>query len=237
MDADMPHDEPFVPKGLKGNAMGLVTSTAIGLASTAPAYSIAATLGFVVVVVGVQTPLLVVLAFIPMFFSSWANKEMNAADPDCGTSFTWAARALGPKTGWFAGGWGEVASDFLSMASYAQIRTSGSPTWVCGLIHVLRDDPRVQGFVELRLGVLLNARAAERDRLFATLEAYVGAQGNKKAAAESAHVSRSDFYQRRARLEELLDIDLTDAEEMTSLHVALLAFDELHPPAGGTETR
>ncbi len=115
------YDEPLVPKGLKPNAIGLVTSTAVGMASTAPAYSLAATLGFVVVVVGVQSPLLVILAFVPMFFSSWANKEMNRADPDCGTSFTWAARALGPRTGWFAGGWGTVAADFLAMASYAQV--------------------------------------------------------------------------------------------------------------------
>ena len=42
-------------------------------------------------------------------------------DPDCGTSFTWAARALGPRTGWFAGGWGTVAADLLAMASYAQV--------------------------------------------------------------------------------------------------------------------
>jgi len=115
------YDEPLVPKGLRPNSIGLVTSTAVGMASTAPAYSLAATLGFVVVIIGVQAPLLVVLAFIPMFFSSWANKEMNRADPDCGTSFTWAARALGPRTGWFAGGWGTVAADFLAMASYAQV--------------------------------------------------------------------------------------------------------------------
>ncbi len=109
------------PKGLKSNAVGLVTSTAVGIASTAPAYSLAATLGFVIALVGVQTPLLVLLAFIPMFFSAWATKEMNRADPDCGTSFTWAARALGPRTGWFAGGWGTIAADFLAMASYAQV--------------------------------------------------------------------------------------------------------------------
>ena len=111
-------DEPLVPKGLKAGAIGLVTSTAVGISSTAPAYSLAATLGVVIVIIGVQAPLLVILAFIPMFFSSWANKEMNQADPDCGTSFTWAARALGPKTGWFAGGWGTVAADFL----YGQLR-------------------------------------------------------------------------------------------------------------------
>jgi amino acid transporter len=78
-------------------------------------------LGFVVALVGPQTLLLVPLAFIPMFFSSWANKEMNRADPDCGTSFTWAARALGPRTGWYLGGWGTIASALLAMASYSQI--------------------------------------------------------------------------------------------------------------------
>ena len=45
---------------------------------------------------------------------------MNNADPDCGTTFTWATRAFGPKTGWF-GGWGIVAADILVMASLAQI--------------------------------------------------------------------------------------------------------------------
>jgi hypothetical protein len=78
----------------------MFASVAVGMASTAPAYSLAATLGFVVAVVGLRTPLLVILAFIPMFLSAWATNQMNTADPDCGTSFTWAARALGPKLGW-----------------------------------------------------------------------------------------------------------------------------------------
>ena len=108
-------------KGLRDNAIGLFTSIGIGIASTAPAYSLAATLGFVVIIGRFATPLIVILAFIPMFFVAWATKKMNKIDPDCGTSFAWAARALGPRTGWFAGGWGTIASDFLAMASYAQI--------------------------------------------------------------------------------------------------------------------
>ena len=108
-------------KGLKENAIGLAESTGVGIASTAPAYSLAATLGFVVAAVGIQTPLLVILAFVPMLLSAWATKHMNTADPDCGTSFTWAARALGPRTGWFAGGFATIAADFLAMASYAQV--------------------------------------------------------------------------------------------------------------------
>ena len=55
-----------------------------------------------------------------MLFISYAYKEMNNADPDCGTTFTWAARAFGPKTGWL-GGWGIIAADVLVMASLAQI--------------------------------------------------------------------------------------------------------------------
>ena len=112
--------EVQVDKGLKPGALGLVSSVVIGVASTAPAYSLAATLLFVVVLVGVKAPAVAVLAFIPIFFCSIGYSEMNKADPDCGTTFTWGARAFGPKTGW-AGGWGIVAADILVMASLAQV--------------------------------------------------------------------------------------------------------------------
>ena len=60
------------------------------------------------------------LAFVPMLLCSIGYSEMNKADPDCGTTFTWATRAFGPKTGW-AGGWAIVAADILVMASLAQV--------------------------------------------------------------------------------------------------------------------
>jgi amino acid transporter len=113
--------EPIGEKGLKGGALGLISSTVVGVASTAPAYSLAATLGFVVIAIkGLQAPIITVLAFVPMLFISYGYKELNYADPDCGTTFTWGARAFGPKTGWM-GGWGIVAADLLVMASLAQI--------------------------------------------------------------------------------------------------------------------
>jgi amino acid transporter len=62
----------------------------------------------------------VILAFVPMLLISIGYSELNKADPDCGTTFTWATRAFGPKTGW-AGGWGIIASDVLCMASLAEI--------------------------------------------------------------------------------------------------------------------
>jgi len=107
-------------KGLKQGALGLISSTVVGVASTAPAYSLAATLGFVVVLIGVKSPIVTLMAFVPMLLISFAYKELNRADPDCGTTFTWGTRAFGPKTGWM-GGWAIVAADILVMASLAQI--------------------------------------------------------------------------------------------------------------------
>ncbi len=108
-------------KGLKHGALGLISSVVVGVASTAPAYSLAATLGFVVIAInGLQAPIITILAFVPMLFVSYGYKEMNYADPDCGTTFTWGARAFGPKTGWL-GGWGIIAADLLVMASLAQV--------------------------------------------------------------------------------------------------------------------
>jgi len=113
-------EEQVADKGLKSGALGLISTTIIATASVAPAYSIAATLVFVVAVVGLQAPAVTVLAFVPMLLTSIGYSELNKADPDCGTTFTWATRAFGQKTGW-AGGWAIVAADVLVMASLAQV--------------------------------------------------------------------------------------------------------------------
>ena len=116
-------------KGLKTGALRFVSSVVIGVASTAPGYSLAATLGFITAIVGIgyQAPMIIVLAFVPMYLIALAFKYMNQADPDCGTTFTWAARAFGPVTGWI-GGWAVIYADMLVMASLAQI--AGSYTFL-----------------------------------------------------------------------------------------------------------
>ena len=113
-----PHQEGG--KGLKVGALGLVSSLVIGVASTAPAYSLAASLGFVTAVVGLFAPAIMLVAFAPMLFIAAAYYYMNRADPDCGTTFTWVTRAIGPKTGWLAG-WGILVTDLVVMPSLSQI--------------------------------------------------------------------------------------------------------------------
>src|SRR5260370_35000860 len=112
--------EQPLDKGLKSGALGLISSTVIATASVAPAYSIAATLVFVVGAVALQAPAVAVLAFVRMLRTSIGYSELNKADPDCGTTFAWAARAFGPKTGW-AGGWAIVAAGVLVSARLAQV--------------------------------------------------------------------------------------------------------------------
>ena len=114
--------EPVAPpdKGLRAGALGLISSVVIAVSSTAPAYSMAATLGLIVAIVGVHSPGTLIVSFLPMLCIAYAFRELNKADPDCGTTFTWSARAFGPRTGWM-GGWGIIAADIIVMASLAQI--------------------------------------------------------------------------------------------------------------------
>jgi hypothetical protein len=107
-------------KGLKGGALRFVSSVVIGVASTAPGCSLAASLGLVAVVVGDQAPAIMWMAFVPMFFIAAAYYYMNRADPDCGTTFSWVTKALGPYLGWM-GGWAILIADIIVMANLAEI--------------------------------------------------------------------------------------------------------------------
>jgi len=120
-------DKPTAGKGLATGTLGLFGSTVIGLASTAPVYSLAATLGFVVLAVGAQAPIAFIIAFVPMFFIAFAYRELNRAVPDCGTTFTWATKAFGPVVGWM-GGWGVAIAGIVVLANLAQI--GGKYLWL-----------------------------------------------------------------------------------------------------------
>lgn len=61
-----PPAQAITDKGLQAGALGLVGNVVIGLAAVAPAYSLAATLGLVVLHVGDKAPAMFVLALIPM---------------------------------------------------------------------------------------------------------------------------------------------------------------------------
>ena len=107
-------------KGLQAGALGLVGNVVIGLSAVAPAYSLAATLGYVVLAVGDKAPSMFLLAFIPMLLVAFAYKELSQDTPDCGTTFTWGTKAFGPWIGWI-GGWGLAVSAIIVLANVAEV--------------------------------------------------------------------------------------------------------------------
>lgn len=113
----------LIDKGLKHNAIGFKDSVVMGLASTAPAYSLAATLGYIILEVGERAPAAILLAFVPMLFTSLAYRELNRAAPDAGTTFTWATKAFGPWVGWL-GGWAVAFSGTIFLASAGEVAAS-----------------------------------------------------------------------------------------------------------------
>jgi len=100
--------------------LGLLASVVFGVASVAPGYSLAATVGLIAAVVGLQGPFIMILAFIPMLLVSSGFYYMNHADPDCGETFIWTARAFGGPVGWVIG-FAAVASSIIVMANLVQI--------------------------------------------------------------------------------------------------------------------
>lgn len=112
--------DPRSSKGLKANAIGFWEGLSIGLDATAPAYSIAAVLGSMVVVAGIHAPAVIWLSFVPMFLIAGAFLYMNRADTDCGTTFSWVTRAMGPWIGW-VGGWAVFTTGVLVIGSLADV--------------------------------------------------------------------------------------------------------------------
>ncbi|WP_300010841.1 APC family permease [Pseudonocardia sp.] len=105
---------------LKPDAISFVDALVIGLASTSPAYTLAAIIGPVVALVGVNAPGVLLASFVPMLFIASAFHHLNRVDQDCGTTFSWVTRAMGPWSGWI-GGWAIAMTGVLVIGSLADI--------------------------------------------------------------------------------------------------------------------
>jgi len=105
-------DQPLLRKG----ALGLWDDTVIAVSSTAPAYSIATSLGALAVAVGLAGPAAIWVGFIPVTGIAVAYYYMNRMDPNCGAAYTWASKALHPGIGF--------GSDLLGIGDGLRCRQS-----------------------------------------------------------------------------------------------------------------
>ncbi len=107
-------------KGLKGDAVGLLGGTILGISSVAPAYALTATIGILVAEAGPKMPVVIIAGFLPMFLAAYAYREFNKVAPDCGTSFTWTTKAFGPFVGWL-GGWAAILATVIVLSNLAGV--------------------------------------------------------------------------------------------------------------------
>ncbi|WP_315512016.1 APC family permease [Rothia aeria] len=107
-------------KGLSSGSVSLFGSIIIGISVVAPAYSLSGALGPVGAVAGEHMPAIFLIGFIPMLLVAIGYRELNAAMPDAGTTFTWTTKAFGPWVGWI-GGWALLAATILVLSNLAGI--------------------------------------------------------------------------------------------------------------------
>jgi amino acid transporter len=107
-------------KGLKKGSVSKSAAITIGLAATAPAYSLTGALGYGASESGYQLPIVFLLSVIPMFFVALSYKHLTTSAPDSGTVFTWGTKAIGPRAGWL-GGWALLLASVLAGVAATQI--------------------------------------------------------------------------------------------------------------------
>lgn len=116
-----------------------------------------------------------------------------------------------------------VAVDALRGASFARPRLWHDAVDIDldRLLWSLRDSPDLARFATLRLGRLLSHDSARNSQLVATLEAFLEHNGHKADTARALHLERQSLYNRIERIEQMLEVDLSDPEARLSLHLAL----------------
>jgi amino acid transporter len=123
---------PIVRDGTEGpqlrrGALTLFDGVVVGVASTAPAYSLTATVAILIGAVGLFSPSAMVLAFLPMLGVAVGFYWLNRSIPNCGTSYAWIARAMNPALGFFTG-WVIIVADVIVMISLAGVAAASTLT-------------------------------------------------------------------------------------------------------------
>ena len=67
-----------------------------------------------------HAPGVLLASFVPMLLIAGAFAALNRVDPDCGTTFSWVTRAMGPWSGWI-GGWAITMTGVLVLGSLAEV--------------------------------------------------------------------------------------------------------------------
>jgi len=127
-------------KSLAGNSLGAFESAIMGVAGTAPAFSVAVTTATIVAAVGVLSVGSIFYCGLIMFGIMLAFIHLSKISPNAGAAYAWVGHVFGKSWGFFTG-WGLlVASVFFMVSATVPAATStlvllapslvDSTTWV-----------------------------------------------------------------------------------------------------------
>ncbi|CCH79130.1 Transcriptional regulator, PucR family [Nostocoides japonicum T1-X7] len=124
----------------------------------------------------------------------------------------------------------ETLVDAQSVVASGSIGSYPDRAWISiedshlpALLYLLRHDQRVQSFVLRELSPLINHDEKGGPSLLSLLAIYLDTAGGKTAAARRLLLSRPVLYERIAKIESILKVDLDDPQIRTALHVAVMA--------------
>ncbi|MFI0508938.1 APC family permease [Streptomyces sp. WSLK1-5] len=104
-------------------SLGVVDGVAIAASSTAATTSIAIGMGTIATIVGLQAPVLLLLAFLPVLGIATAYARLNRSEPNCGNGYVWVGKSLGPWPG-FLTGWVTLVGSVIFCAYTSAIMGS-----------------------------------------------------------------------------------------------------------------
>ncbi len=104
------------PNELNSDSLGLSESIIMGVAGTAPAFSISATTGALIASVGILAVGTFLYCGIIMFGITLAFLHLNRTHTSAGASFTWVSTIFNPTLGFFVG-WSLLVSSAVFMVS------------------------------------------------------------------------------------------------------------------------
>ena len=149
---------------LKADAIGITQATVIGMATSAPAATIAISLAAIAATTAYASGPILLLAAIPMLIIANAYRRLNLWSANCGASFEWVGRAINPYLG-FLTGWlmivtyivGTVAGvivlgpSILAVTGAASAGTGASVAIACVVVLVM--------LILAIVGIRISARA------------------------------------------------------------------------------
>src|SRR5215469_4899303 len=92
------------PSQLAPDAIGIAQATVIGMATSAPAATVAISLAAIAATTAYSSGLILLISAIPMLIIANAYRRLNLWNASCGASFEWVGRAISPYLG-FVTGW------------------------------------------------------------------------------------------------------------------------------------